>query len=137
MNRREFFQSLVKDLTDTGREIAAPFIESDIKKIEQATDMLQGIEWHRLDPPVPGYQEQFIGGRLISLFAAADDLRACSKACPNCRGILQWHAYARQLVCSGCGQAWKIAADSGLTFYSLKKADDVWWVALPAGVGDA
>lgn len=135
MNRRSFFKELGRSLTESGKEIIYPLFEDDVKKIEHAADVLQGVTWQPLPSLSTGYEEQVVGGRLICFYYDGKKAVACGKECPDCHQIVQWVAYKEQLVCPGCGYSYSFRDEGGLLHlphYTMAERDGTWWIALPA-----
>ncbi|MFT8318928.1 MAG: Rieske (2Fe-2S) protein [Sporolactobacillus sp.] len=134
MNRRSFFRELARSLTETGKEIVSPILEHDLEKIDQAATILQGLSWLSLPAPIRGYQEQMVNGKLIGIYYDGRKALAFDKKCPHCRSLVQWQAFEQKIYCPACSRTYSFQQNEGalqLSFYSLRRDEKGWWVALP------
>lgn len=135
MDRRSFLKEMIHDLADVGKQIAGPYIEEKLDKIDRATDLITGVSWFTLGELSKGYDEQLVNGILISFFTEKEHILACSKTCLDCHELAHWISYQEELRCPECGRSYSLRNQEGtlnLKHYTVKKDTGGWQIALPA-----
>lgn len=111
MNRAQFFSELGKGMLKTVMEIAEPFINDDLDKIDQTVDQIAGVDWVAAGPlssfKKEGVHEVYVKGKPIVILRTGT-FQAYEKICPHCSAVPQWIAYEKRFKCFGCGSEYDI-----------------------------
>lgn len=142
MNRKEFLRKLKSDILETVANIAHPFIEEDLEKVERVMDRVSGVHWF----PVPEnvfkkrmmmgsvqVEELSFGGRSVFLVKGEEFRSAFGKECLECRTLVNWLPHMDRFKCFLCGKELSPLDESGdlqLRRYPVKEKDGTWHVGL-------
>ncbi|WP_017755245.1 hypothetical protein [Calidifontibacillus oryziterrae] len=137
MDRADFFSFIKKSVVDTVKEVSAPFIEDDLKKVDQMVDSLAGIKWlpaygETLNNKI-GYQDLYIQNRHLASYFDGEEVTVFDKVCPKCQTIVQWISYDRKLKCFGCDTSITVIDRQGdlqLKEYETKCENGIWFIGI-------
>lgn len=142
MDRRDFLRQLKSGLWETVREVASPFIENDLRKLEAWADtygaygfcpLPEWVEQAAKEAPAGDYTEHRIAANepLLLLVREGEALRAFSGKCPACGQLLHRLPHRKLFRCFGCENEIAYDAPEQLTAYPVKRKEDALYIGIP------
>lgn len=130
--RRDFLKEMKQGLFATLKTVYEPFVEDDLKKLEETTDRMLGIEWSFLcsdkQQQVEKLSQFYINGKPIIVIHEQGNIQAVSGVCPECSTLLHLTPLFSTCKCLNCEKEYNFQTRTGtLTFTELpitKKNND-------------
>lgn len=138
MNRLDFLKEMRSSLFGTVKEIYEPFVEDDLKKINQSADQLLGIHWFYVASgaeSIHHLEQKYVAGKPIICFKSENEIRAYSGICPTCTNLLTISTFTKTCKCMHCDKQYDFESTSDdsksvLTEFPVKQKSDGLYVGL-------
>jgi hypothetical protein len=139
MKRLDFFKEMGEGFFQTVRSVYEPFIERDIEKFENASDMALGITWIPLmnvSDMNTNFEMKFFKGKAIIMVNHGTNMQAWNGICPACSHIITVSALYSCGKCLNCQKEFNFKTNTGelqLQALPLRKKDQIYQIGFVKG----
>lgn len=136
MKRGDFIKEMGNSLFKTVKSVYEPFMQDDIEKVMEVTDVALGISWY---PVMKKYEAssqlevKYVEGKPIIVWIQDTNMQAKNGICPVCSNIINVTALYSTGKCWKCEKEYNFKTQQGeleLESIPIKLKDETYYVGL-------